>query len=550
VSNGQDLEQVIHIRGAETKIRGNSVIADNDGNIFAVGYFENTAAFGTAESIFLTSEGFNDIFVAKFAPSGEVIWAERIGAESNDLATSAALDDEGNVYIVGSYEDTLQFATPGIPDLPGEEDGNILVVKMDTNGDVVWASGLVGPSLSIANSVEVDSDGNVLTTGRLKATIDFDPGAGEFLLSSQGIDDVFISKLDSDGNFVWAKAFLGPQSNIGRDLDVDSEGSVYITGILDEVADFDPGPGVFELDSGSDDAVFIVKLNSQGELVWAQKIAGGGAEGQSVVLDNSGNILIGGRFSQIQDFDPGNDQAILTSAGSLDGFILKLTNEGDYLWSKRIGGTFADNILALDKDNTGNVYCTGFFSIDATYTSESGEETIIGAGNRDALLTKLSPEGEFLWAFGMGGSERDEGLHITVDQNATIYTIGAFEETAEFDEGSASLTSEGDEDGFITIHTQVTNTVESNYRNKPLKVFPNPSKGIVHLSWDENIPSGIFEVIDAKGKIVLSQNFNTDRLDLDLRHLEDGFYVLRLTPADGSQNFTSKLILEGAKSGR
>lgn len=539
---GQDLDRVLQF-GGESDITGNSVSVDNDGNVYAVGYFENTAIFGTGEDeIFLTSVGLEDIFVTKTSPSGEVLWVKRIGGQSTDLGTDITVDSDNNVYITGSYRDNLILTSLSLPILQGDPTGNILVLKMDTDGNGIWARGFLGPSISIANAIEVDAEGNVLTTGRLKGTNDFDPGAGEFTLSTQGIDDVFISKLDSEGNFVWAKAFLGDQSNIGRDLDVDPDGNVYITGVLDEVADFDPGPGVFELDSGPDDAVFIAKLNSQGELVWAKKMAGGGAEGLAIQLDSEQNILTTGRFSQIQDFDPGPEQAILTSAGSIDGFISKLNGEGDYIWAHRIGGIFADAVSSLDVDQSGNVYATGFFTGNATYEAESGEETIIGAGNREVLLIKLSPGGEFLWAFGMGGMERDEGSGIAVDANASIYTIGTFEETAEFNSGSTSLTSVGEADTYVTVHTQVTNTASLKAGMKQLLIYPNPSGNFAHLSWGFEGGSGSIEVLNMQGMAVKTLTANTNPFLLDLNPLEPGIYFVRLIAQDG-QNFLGKLVV-------
>jgi len=318
---------------------------------------------------------------------------------------------------------------------------------------------------------------------------------------------------------------------------------VYITGILDGVADFNPGSGVFELDSGSDDAVFIAKLNAAGELDWAKKMAGS-AEGLSIKLDSDQNILTSGRFSQIQDFDPGPDQAILTSAGSLDGFISKLNNDGEYLWAHRIGGTFADAINSIDVDEANNVYTTGFFSGDATYDTDSGEETIIGAGNREILLTKMSPEGDYLWAFGMGGEERDGGSEIAVDANASVYTIGYFEETANFGPESASLTSLGEDDAFITVHTQLVNTRNLKEQIERLTIYPNPASNLTQLSWKAATSNAFLEIIDMQGKRVQRLRANSNPFLLDLNHLEPGIYFVRLNTRDG-QAYLGKLLVVG-----
>lgn len=539
---GQDLDRILQISGASDVI-GNAVAVDNEGNVYAMGYFENTATFGEpGQSLSLTSAGSQDIFITKSAPSGEVLWAKRIGGESADLGADIAVDQDANVYITGSYIDTLSFASPSVPDLFGESIGNILVLKMDTDGEVIWAKGFLGPSSSIGNSIAVDADGNVVTTGRLKSTMDFDPGPGEFPLTSQGIDDVFVSKLDSEGNFVWAKAFLGTESNIGRGIAVDQAGNVYTTGGFNGLADFDPGAGTFELNTVSGDAVFISKLNAQGEFVWAKKMAGGGTEGLDIQLDGDGNIHTCGRFSNLQDFDPGPDQFVLESDGSYDGFISKLDNDGEFLWATRFGGPFAETGISLDVDEMGNVYTTGFFYDEFSLSLESGEENIISAGDRDIFLAKISPDGEFEWAFGMGGAERDEGSGIAVDANGSVYTIGGFEETADF--GSSSLTATGETDAFITVHNQVTNTSDLRPHFEPLVVYPNPAQDQLQLRWNGDVRAGIVEIIDMRGKIVSTQTAGTNPYLTDANQLAPGLYFVRISAMDSDRVFLGKLIVK------
>ena len=150
-------------------------------------------------------------------------------------------------------------------------------------------------------SMAVDSSGNVYTTGYFYDTVDFDPGAGTANLTSNGLYDVFVSKLDSSGNLVWAKQFGGTDAAKGLSIAVDSSGNVYTTGDFQGTVDFDPGAGTANLTSNGGRDVFVSKLDSSGNYLWA-KSWGGGVDtglndddrGRSVAVDSSGNVYTTG----------------------------------------------------------------------------------------------------------------------------------------------------------------------------------------------------------------------------------------------------------------
>ena len=175
-----------------------------------------------------------------------------------------------------------------------------------------------------ANSIKTDSKGNVYTTGSFADTVDFDPGAGVYNLVSAGANDIFISKLDAYGNFVWAKSMGGISNEGGQSIAVDTLGGVYITGSFENTADFDPGPGVFNMISQNYEDIFISKLDSNGNFVWAKRIGSsvGYDKGSSITTDAIGNIYITGGFDYTVDFDPGPGVLNMTAAGYGDIFII------------------------------------------------------------------------------------------------------------------------------------------------------------------------------------------------------------------------------------
>jgi len=214
----------------------------------------------------------------------------------------------------------------GTFNLTSAGEADIFISKLDSSGNFVWAKQLGGTSIDIGYSIAVDVSGNVYTTGFFYGTADFDPGPGTFNLTSAGYFNIFISKLDASGNFVWAKKLGGPSNNRGNSIAVDASGNVYTTGYFRGTVDFDPGSGTFNLTSAGNSDIFISKLDASGNFAWAKKLGGTSIDiGYSIAVDVSGNVYTTGSFEGTADFDPGSGTFNLTSAGSADIFVHKMS---------------------------------------------------------------------------------------------------------------------------------------------------------------------------------------------------------------------------------
>jgi len=187
-----------------------------------------------------------------------------------------------------------------------------------------WAKAMGGYFSDIGQSIALDGSGNVYTTGYFRGIADFDPGAGVTNLTSAGSYDIFISKLDASGNFVWAKAIGGLTNDLVFSIALDGSGNVYTTGSFEGTVDFDPAAGFYNLTSVGNADIFISKLDASGNFVWANAMGGTDMEnGYSIALDGSGNVYTTGVFAGTADFDPGTGVANLTSAGFYDIFVAK-----------------------------------------------------------------------------------------------------------------------------------------------------------------------------------------------------------------------------------
>ncbi|MDQ1256134.1 MAG: hypothetical protein QG656_730, partial [Candidatus Hydrogenedentes bacterium] len=204
------------------------------------------------------------------AADGDFVWAKAMGGTGNEWSEDITLDNAGNVYATGYFRSTADFDPgPGIFNLTSAGGIDVFVSKLNSTGVFVWAKAMGGTGNDFGEGIAVDSAGNVYTRGRFLGTVDFDPGAGIFNLTQAGSSDLFVSKLDSGGNFVWAKRMGGSSIGDGDGIAVDSAGNVYTTGWFLGTVDFDPGPGTFNLTSAGND-IFVSKLDSAGNFVWAK----------------------------------------------------------------------------------------------------------------------------------------------------------------------------------------------------------------------------------------------------------------------------------------
>ncbi len=307
---------------------GRSICIDNYGNVYTTGEFRGTVDFDPGPGTFYLEAGgdWPNAFISKLDADGNFVWAKVLESGLSSYGYAIAIDIMGNLFTTGSFVGFADFD-------PGSEVFNltsagedIFILKLTPNGDFIWAKQLGGTSHDGGYSIASDVFGNIYTTGYFRDTSDFDPGPDIFDLNSKGGKDIFISKLDSDGNFVWAKAIGGGLGNDqGLGISIDASGNVYTTGWFRGGVDFDPGSDVFNLTSSVLYDIFISKLDTDGNFVWAGKLGGAGANlGNDITIDKHGNIYTTGQFTSTADFDPGPSAFHLTSFGSRDVFVHKM----------------------------------------------------------------------------------------------------------------------------------------------------------------------------------------------------------------------------------
>ncbi|WZI66564.1 MAG: SBBP repeat-containing protein [Gloeotrichia echinulata IR180] len=376
---------------------------------------ELTLAAGTGYNIGTSEAVTGNIFNDDIPPT--VFWG---------IAGDAA----GNAYVTGAFTGQFDFGNTSFSST-NLTSSDALIFKFDSNFQSLWAQKLGGTLTDVGVGIAADAAGNSYVTGFFSGTASF----GSTSLTSAGDSDAFVTKLDTNGNVLWAQNFGGTLSDQGWGVTVDSTGNIYGTGTFSGTASF----GSTTLTSAGDSDAFITKLDTNGNVLWAQNFGGTSADkGVGITSDGAGNTYATGTFSGTASFG----STTLTSAGDSDAFITKLDSTGNFLWAQKLGGTFADSGFGITVDRAGNTYVSGVFRDTASF----GSTSLTSAGDSDAFVAKLDANGNVVWAKKFGGSGVDEGTGIVADGSGNINFTGVFSGTASFD--GITLTSVGDADAF------------------------------------------------------------------------------------------------------
>ncbi|MBK7761882.1 MAG: SBBP repeat-containing protein [Bacteroidetes bacterium] len=444
-----------------------SITVDASGNLYTTGQFSGTVDFNPGPGVFNLTSGGGGInlsaFISKLDAAGNFMWAKSLNGEGIVEGVSIAIDGVGNVYTAGHFDGFADFDPGvGIFNLISMGDEDIYISKLNASGNFMWAKKIGGISFDFLASLKLDAAGNVITAGRYSGTVDFDPNAGVFnLTQGSGIGIVystFISKLDANGNFIWAKSMIGTDVSTAYSIALDTANNIYIAGSFRGTVDFDPNAGIANLTAAGTDSIsdgYISKLDAAGNYVWAKRIGDNNSEiAETIGVDALGNVYTTGWYSGTVDFDPNAGIFTQTSSGGYNMYILKLDAAGDFIWAKSLqtNAVFSDEyVWDFAIDDLNNLYCTGYFLGTVDFNPNAGIFNLVSAADVDIFILKLDALGNFVWAKSMGGLGMDYAYSIALDAARNVYTTGFFTNTVDFnpDAGVVNVTSNGGADIFI-----------------------------------------------------------------------------------------------------
>jgi hypothetical protein len=365
-------------------------------------------------------------------------WAESAGGPQKVESYAITVDNAGNSYITGWFEDTLKFgSTTLVASITNNSfASDIFIAKYDNNGVFVWARKAGGNNYDYGNGITTDAAGNVYIIGLFSLTASF----GSLTVTSSGDYDVFVAKYSPSGNPIWVRKGGGTGWDVGSGISIDNTGSCYVTGAYRNTATF----GGTTLTSAGNYDAFVAKYDTAGTLQWA-KSAGGTLDdrGLAITNDAANNCYITGFFNGSATVGT----TTLTSSGASDILLAKFDAAGNSIWAKKAGGAAIDQGNAIKSDGLGNCYVTGYFNNSAFFGSALDTATIFSAGDNDIFAGKFDYKGDIQWIKHLGGVHSDIGYGIGIDTAGNSFVSGSFFGSTQFD--TIALTAVNQDDAFV-----------------------------------------------------------------------------------------------------
>jgi hypothetical protein len=325
-----------------------------------------------------------------------------------------------------------------------------------------WSTFIGGSDIDEAYSISIDQQNNTYVTGYTGSS-NFPTTVGVVQTIKQGLYDAFITKLDTSGNGLWSTFYGGTGDEYGYKIVIDSDGFPYLVGYTNGNDLLVSSSGVFQSSSNGSYDSFILKLDSNGNFIWATYFGGSGGEfALTADIDNSDNIIIGG-------FTSSSDMPIInafqnTIGGALDGFVAKFDSTGNLIWSTYCGGSNTEDVHTLKTDNQNNIIISG-----ETYSSDFPTDVSayqnFNNGNLDVFLAKYDSLGNQIFATYFGGLNNEDSRSIATDDLTNIYLVG-YTESLDFPIIGSLVyqnTKNGVKDGFIAKFSPLGQPLKSTF---------------------------------------------------------------------------------------
>lgn len=524
---------VSSLNGSTSQINPPKVATDNNGNIYVVGTFDGTRPFGTY-TLTASNPGGTDAYIAKYDNLGNCIWAKNFGyAFGSATGNGVYVDNNGDIFMCGSYNVAIQIDTNTIYGAIGQSD--VFFVKLNSNDSVLMSKHAGGQSTENAAGIVTDPQGNIYFTGSFgyKCYFDSDSIATTGLSS---LPDVFITKYTAAGNLLWIKKAGG----------ADADGSIgikyrnnrlYVAGTISS--------GACTFGSNSVTAVaadgFIAKYDLAGNNMWVKKCGGSVNDFcYDLSTDPFGNAFITGSFVMTATFGT----FTLSAGNAADIFIAKYDSMGVCIYAKKAGAPAPkDDIgIGIATDNDGYSYLTGSFAGAASFSPFN----LTSAGNSDdVFVARYDPTGVCKFAVKAGNNGADKGTGICwISSTNEFIIVGNYNNSITFS-GNTITTPAGTT--YATFITRLQGTFTGidmpNSSVVSNMAFPNPASDIINISSLYLKDAKNISLINAVGQTVFSNNHFNQLSDysIDVKKLPNGFYTIKIDYNDGIKNMKAQI---------
>jgi hypothetical protein len=402
---------------------------------------------------------------------------------------------------------------------------------------LLWATYYGGTGFEDGYSCAVDGSGNVYLAGQTNSATNIASGGHQNTITGFiGSTDAFLVKFNSSGTRQWATYYGGQNSDCGRSCTIDASGNIYLAGYTGSTTNIASG-GHQDTDGGDWDA-FLVKFNSVGVRQWATYYGGTGADyGYSCAVDANTNVYMAGWTASITNIALIGHQNI-HNGGFSDAFLVKFNSAGVRQWATYYGGITLDYGYTCAVDDSDNVYLAGHTQSTTNIAAGGHQDT--NGGGRDAFLAKFNSAGTRQWATYNGGTGGDYASSCAVDGSGNVYLAGGTSSTTNIASGGHQNTIGGGIDAFLAKFTTTISNIGEISSADFVKIFPNPSEGIVNINFTQD-GKKVINIYDNLGRIIYQNSTEQLENQIHLYELPSGVYQVQIIQANAQM--TKSLII-------
>lgn len=445
LSQAQELKWIYKIGGVNADY-GNGLARDADQNIYDITNIMGTVS--VAPMLSYVSRGEEDILIRKSTSLGILQWVRQIGGVQQDIAYDIAVDDDDNIFVVGTFIDTLYMGNDVL--LIGSPNKvQSFVLKLSTAGTMLWVKKLESTVSITAKCVTAGKSDELVVSGTFEGNATFGVGFPAF---SEGGSDIFILKLDgTSGNPDLVRRIGGVDHEYVNQHARDQLNNIYLIGDFRAQLDLDPGLGTFMVNSNGQTDAFLVKLSSSGAFQWGKTYGSIGIDiGTTLTTDVNNNVIIAGRFSDNISF--GNTSQKLQSKGGFDIFCAKIDPLGSTVWVNSYGDVQNDQPTCITTNKNGVIYLGGMFRGQVDFDPSIGyNNSSESNGGADVFIAIYNQDGSYNDHFSLGGIANDQLADLVLKSNGDLISNGGFGAIADFDPTSSEVNifSNGGLDAFM-----------------------------------------------------------------------------------------------------
>jgi len=442
---------------------------DASGNIYIAGTMGGTCTF---DNTTITSVGDYDAFLVKYDKDGNLLWVKNTAGIYGEESGGVTIDHSGNVYICGDFRSKNDTSSIFGQQVVSNGDNDLFVAKLDANGNTVWIKTAGGKYEDVfyvsAGSITIDAGDNIYITARMIGTAYF----GNITVASPHGLDAVVAAYDKNGNELWGQALGSLNWPFGRAVTIDNAGNIYATGVV-----------------GDYEALYIVKYNVQGTMLWTKKFddPNGHLQGYDITTAPNGNLYIAGGLDGTVTF--GSKTLANNNISGFQSFVLACDTAGSVLWADTVGS----------------------YSIYPTHVAADAYSNAY-ISSEPAIYTRYDKDGNRIWQ----EQEMARNTSYTFDDEGYMYAVGGTDITY----GKSYLP---DTSVFLAKFAQFPTNVTSAKPVKQVLVYPNPAINTLTINAPDN---GVYQVIALNGTTYLSGNISKEK-HVDISTLPSGIYILQ-----------------------